>query len=232
MNTTRKNVLLMAAMASLLIMGTAMAPMQSYASGEHKKTGDFKSPVKASAEVDKKGTSQKMDQDNLCYRDDDCQQANQGQQVIGKDNEASGFNDQSLNVQQAATVTPAQPPTQPPTPTTGTLNICKTVINQVPGLTFQPSDFTFTFSTPANPSTFQGANEGCTAVTVAPGTYTFTELIPQFVTGFAVDFSGGCDFVDFTSNSEGVIVNGTIAAGETQTCTVTNTIRVAFPGQG
>ena len=147
MNTTRKNVLLMAAMASLLIMGTAMAPMQSYASGEHKKTGDFKSPVKASAEVDKKGTSQKMDQDNLCYRDDDCQQANQGQQVIGKDNEASGFNDQSLNVQQAATVTPAQPPTQPPTPTTGTLNICKTVINQVPGLTFQPSDFTFTFST-------------------------------------------------------------------------------------
>ena len=67
---------------------------------------------------------------------------------------------------------------------------------------------------------------------MAPGTYTFTELIPQFVTGFAVDFSGGCDFVDFTSNSEGVIVNGTIAAGETQTCTVTNTIRVAFPGQG
>ena len=156
---------------------------------------------------------------------------------MGKDNAAKGFNDQSKNLQQQAvtpTATPTQPPTQPPTPTTGTLNICKTVINQVPGLTFQPSDFTFTFSTSANPSTFQGANEGCTAVTVAPGTYTFTELIPQFVTGFAVDFSGGCDFVDFTSNFEGdgVLFNGIIAAGETQTCTVTNTIKVAFPGQG
>ena len=68
------------------------------------------------------------------------------------------------------------------------------------------------------------------------GTYTFTESIPQFVTGIGVDINGGCDFVDFTSNPEGVtdgvLFNGTIAAGETQTCAVTNTINVAFPGQG
>jgi len=108
----------------------------------------------------------------------------------------------------------------------------QTVVNQVPGLTFLPSDFTFNFSTPANPSTFQWDNEGCNPVTVAPGTYTFTESIPQFVTGIGVDITGGCDFVVFTSNPDGVLFNGTIAAGETQTCSVTNTIIVAFPGQG
>ena len=37
MNTARKNVLLMAAMTSLLIMGTAITPMQSYAVGDTKK---------------------------------------------------------------------------------------------------------------------------------------------------------------------------------------------------
>ena len=39
MNKTRKNVLLMAAAAVtlLLVMGTAITPLQSYASGEHKK---------------------------------------------------------------------------------------------------------------------------------------------------------------------------------------------------
>jgi hypothetical protein len=158
---------------------------------------------------------------------------------VGKDNEANGFNDQSRSLQQQAvtpTATPTQPPTQPPTPTTGTLNVCKTVINQVPGLTFLPSDFTFNFSTLANPSTFQGANEGCTPVTVAPGTYAFAESIPQFVTGFGFNITGGCDFVDFTSNPEGltngVLFNGTIAAGETQTCALSNAINAAFPGGG
>ncbi len=110
------------------------------------------------------------------------------------------------------------------------MNICKTVNNQAPGATFRPSDFTFTFSTSANPNTFQGANEGCTAITVAPGTYTFAEFVPQFVTGFAVLFSGGCDFVSFTSGPDGVLVNGTIAAGGTQKCTVTNTITTVIIG--
>jgi hypothetical protein len=39
-----------------------------------------------------------MDQDNFCYRGDECQQANQGQQIIGEDNDAKGFNDQSDNL--------------------------------------------------------------------------------------------------------------------------------------
>ena len=96
MNNT-KNILLMAAITSLLIMGTAITPMQSYAS-EHKKTGDFKDSIKASTEIDKKTANQHQDQDNFCYRSDNCRQANEGQQIVGKDNEGKGFNDQSDNL--------------------------------------------------------------------------------------------------------------------------------------
>ncbi len=218
--------------------------MQSYAdrdNSDDKNDKGFDSKISAGYESDKKNANQDMDQDNFCYRgDDDCQKVNEGQQIVGKDNDAKGFNDQSKNIQQqfaTPTPIPTQPPTQPPTPpTTGTLNVCKTVINQVPGLTFQPSDFTFNFSTPADPSTFHGANEGCTPVKVAPGTYAFAEYIPQFVTGFGFNITGGCVFVDFTSNSEGsidgVLFNGTIAAGETQTCALSNAINAAIPGQG
>jgi hypothetical protein len=250
-NTKRNNIsymnilrclLILSALASLLITGPNLAPIQSYSvaaagdSSDHKIIKDYKNSIDKDVNAESDRTSQHLGQDDFCYKGDDCVQASEGQQIAGKDNEASGFNDQSRNLQQQA-VTPTATPTQPPTPpTTGTLNICKTVINQVPGLTFQPSDFTFNFSTPANPSTFQGANEGCTLVTVAPGTYAFAESIPQFVTGFGFNITGGCDFVDFTSNPEGltdgVLFNGTIAAGETQTCALSNAINAAFPGGG
>src|SRR5215217_6533887 len=111
MNKT-KNILLIAAIISLLMMGMSVIPMQSY-TDEHKKTGDLKASIKASSEVDKKSASQHLDQDNFCYRSDDCQQANQGQQIVGKDNEAKGFNDQSSNVPQPITPTPTQTPTNP-----------------------------------------------------------------------------------------------------------------------
>jgi hypothetical protein len=52
-------------------------------------------------------------QDNLCVRGEDCEQANQGQQLAGKDNEATGFNDQSQNANVQA---PGAQPTQQPTP--------------------------------------------------------------------------------------------------------------------
>jgi cytoskeletal protein RodZ len=229
-----RNLLFIAIITATLVMGTSVISMQSYG-GEHKRTGDFKSSTMTSAEVDKKSAGQHQDQDNFCYRGDDCEQANEGQQIVGKDNEAKGFNDQSLNVQQAATATPTatptatsnQPPnqntTQPPTPTT-TLNICKTVVNQAPEATFQPSDFTFTFSTLANPSTFQGNNEGCTAVTVAPGTFSFKEFWPPSVKAETFDTSGGCKGVNLTSPPPIITINGTIAAGETQTCTITNNV--------
>ncbi len=92
-----KNILLVALITATLVLGTSVIPMQSYA-GENKNTKDSKYSIKASTEADKKSASQKLDQDNFCYRSDDCQQANEGQQIAGKDNEAKGFNDQSDNL--------------------------------------------------------------------------------------------------------------------------------------
>ncbi len=100
MNNT-KNILLVAIITATLVMGTSVIPMQSFAdrdNDDHKKAKDSKSKIIASSESDKKSANQDMDQDNFCYRGDDCQQANQGQQLAGKDNEAKGFNDQSANL--------------------------------------------------------------------------------------------------------------------------------------
>ena len=116
MKHANKNLLLVAAITSLLIMGTSIIPMQSYADN-HKKTSDSKSSIKESSQIDKKNANQKMDQDNFCYRDDQCKQGNEGQQIVGKDNEASGFNDQSKTIEQSVTPTPTQA-SPPPTPKT------------------------------------------------------------------------------------------------------------------
>ena len=73
---------MIAIIAALLVMGTSVIPMQSYAGKDnddhHKKGKDF-SKIIASSESDKKSASQYQDQDNFCYRGDDCQQANKRQ---------------------------------------------------------------------------------------------------------------------------------------------------------
>ncbi len=101
MNNTRY-LLLITIIAATLVLGTNVIPMQSYAdrgdNDDRKKDNDYKSKTSASYESDKKSSKQNQDQDNFCYRSDDCEQANQGQQLAGKDNEAKGFNDQSDNL--------------------------------------------------------------------------------------------------------------------------------------
>ena len=98
MNNTNK-MLMIAAITSLLVMGTSLVQMKSFAGGEeHKKTKDFKSSVSEKTQVSKKGANQHMDQDNFAYRSNGSNQANQGQQIIGEDNDAKGFNDQSDNL--------------------------------------------------------------------------------------------------------------------------------------
>ena len=92
-----KNILLFTIITATLVLGTSVIPMQAYA-GEDKNTKDSKSSINASSESDKKSASQHQDQDNFCYRGDDCQQANEGQQIAGKDNDAAGFNDRSDNL--------------------------------------------------------------------------------------------------------------------------------------
>jgi hypothetical protein len=93
--------LMIAAITSLLVMGTSLVQMKSFAGDDnkdYKKTKDYKSSISEKTQIDKKSANQHMDQDNFCYRGDNCQQANQGQQIIGEDNDAKGFNDQSDNL--------------------------------------------------------------------------------------------------------------------------------------
>jgi hypothetical protein len=96
------NILLVAIITATLLTGTSVIPMQSFADkgndDDHKKTKDFKSSIKESSDSSKKSAKQHQDQDNFCYRGDDCEQANQGQQIIGENNDAKGFNDQSDNL--------------------------------------------------------------------------------------------------------------------------------------
>ncbi len=222
MNNT-KSILFIATITLLLIMGTTIIPVQSYAdrdNDENKKYNDNNPKTSASSQTDKKSASQHQDQDNVCYRGNEtCTQANQGQETIGKDNKEFGFNDQSINVQQSTTTTtPTQPPTPGPTPTI--LNVCKEVTNTAT-TNFEPSDFLFNFDTPANPDLFRGANVGCTAVTVDPGTYHFEEFLPAGITAVSISASGDCAAI---SMEVGFTFGGTIAAGETQTCTISNTI--------
>ena len=122
-NTT--NLLTIATITALLIMGTSVITMQSYASGsdqhqKHKDTKDLKSSISERTQIDKKSASQHQDQDNFCYRGDDCEQANQGQQIVGKDNDAKGFNDQSDNLPQSNSSSSSSPSTSTSTPTSTT----------------------------------------------------------------------------------------------------------------
>jgi hypothetical protein len=102
MNNTR-NILLVTIFAATVVLGTSVIPMQSYAdrgdSDDRKKDNNYKSKTSAIYESGKKSSSQHQDQDNLCYRGNEtCTQANEGQQLVGKDNDAKGFNDQSENL--------------------------------------------------------------------------------------------------------------------------------------
>ena len=127
-----KNILLVSLIIATLVTGTSVTTMQSYAGGqdEHKKAKDLSSII-PNYGSDKKSASQHQDQDNFCYRGDDCEQANQGQQIVGKDNDAKGFNDQSDNLALTSSLTGAgagtgngTTPTPNPTPNLTTNSPC------------------------------------------------------------------------------------------------------------
>jgi hypothetical protein len=108
-------------------------------------------------------------------------------------------------------------------PEKSTVNICKEVINE-PGANGEPSDFSFRFEEGNNPTPREfEAEEQCTAVTIDPGDFLVSEGVDIGFTERlgAFEVSGDCSlgiggfFRFFT---------GQIGEGETQTCTVTNTI--------
>ena len=99
--------------------GAKLVPVQSYAAagggdnGDHKTTQDYKDGIHKDINAKSDKTNQHLDHDNICYQDDGCEQANEGEQAEGKNNEASGFNDQSKNAQQQQPAAGVSPPPSP-----------------------------------------------------------------------------------------------------------------------
>jgi hypothetical protein len=94
---------------------------------------------------------------------------------------------------------------EPPPPTNGTLIVIKQVTNDNGGTLVSASFIIRVNASAATPDSFEGADEPGISVTVSPGAYSVTE---DAVSGYVATFSEEC--------------SGTIAAGETKTCTVTN----------
>ena len=107
-----------------------------------------------------------------------------------------------------------------PSPTTATLIVTKVISDpqgfcSIPHDKCSPSDFTITVTDDnPTPASFKGSGPPGTEVTLGPGKYTVSEdpVSPGFTT-----FSGDCKV-----NAGGTSASGTIAAGDKQTCTITN----------
>jgi hypothetical protein len=198
--------LVIASLASLFVTGPNLVPVQSYAAspsagggdnGDYKITKDYKDRIQKDVNAKSSKTIQHLGQDNLCYKDDDgCEEATEGEQIKGKDNVASGFNEQSKNIQQQQPAVPTTPttgtlgngttpiPTPTPTPTTSTLTVTKHVeCDFTSPLVACPNagEFNITATTGNGSSyTFSGS-EGGTSLKINPPfpvTYQVTETSP------------------------------------------------------
>jgi YVTN family beta-propeller protein len=195
--------LILSALTSLLVTGPNLVPVQSFAAvasendkdDNNKITKDYKDSIHKDINAKSDSTNQHLGQDSLCYRDDGCEQATEGQQINGKDNTANGFNDQSKNIQQQqpGVSTPPSPQTPgngtAPTPTTSTLTVTKHVVCNFTSTTANcPTADTFNITaTTGNGSSisFSGSESG-TPLTINPPfpvTYQVTEndALPGFV---------------------------------------------------
>ena len=98
-----------AVLASLMLAGTILAPIQSYAPAKRGTEADFpdtsslKHAVRDGVSANLSHKDQHMNQQNLCYRTNTCRQSDVGQNTLGNDNQVTGFADQSDNIQQAST---------------------------------------------------------------------------------------------------------------------------------
>ena len=101
-------VILAAVIASLMLAGTILAPIQSYAAAKRGSEADFpdtsslKHAVRDGVSANLSHRDQHLNQQNLCYRANTCRQSDVGQNTQGNDNQVTGFADQSDNIQQAA----------------------------------------------------------------------------------------------------------------------------------
>jgi hypothetical protein len=128
-------------------------------------------------------------------------------------------------------------------PSEGTLAVTKTVIC-IPDTsleaaracetfrsTIEPNDFGIAVTgNDPNPSGFPGSNVPV-IVTLGPGDYEVTETtLPLIIIPPGLDVSGNVDFSGHCTQDPAneISATGTIAAGESQTCDITNEILVSL----
>ena len=234
--------LILSALAPLLVTGPNLVPAQAFAvlddSGDNKSTKDYKNSIQRDVNAKVDHTNQQLDQDNLCHKDDDCEQANGGEQLEGTDNTAEGFNDQSKNIQQqpaVTTISPTSPgngttptPTPTPTPPEGKaiLTLCKEVIN-TGGTDLVAADFEIffnsSFSFEVTPDRFR-ADENCTNVVLDPVEHVFHEFASEDYNDIVINpqTSGECRFTFFGSTSPHFEI--TAVEGMVHNCKITNIV--------
>ena len=221
----------------MIVTGSNLVPAQSYAAaagdsdngGDYKSTKDYKDSIHKDINAKSRDTNQHSSQDKLCYRDDNCEQASEGEQIKGKDNSAEGFNDQSKSIEQQPAVTTPPilgTPRNGTAPTTSTLTVTKHVeCNFTPSSDVQcPTADTFNITaTPGNGSSyaFSGSESG-TPLTInppfpAPYQVTETDALQGFVvatipvgsgpTGVAFNEDNGFVYVANTNSNTVSVIN-------------------------
>jgi hypothetical protein len=195
---------------SMLVAGTSLITLQQHKgyAASHTKKQEQSTVQSLRGNFAKRSASQHIDQENQCLRTGKCNNSNVGEQTLGNDNSITGFADQSKNVQAVVT-----PPTPTPTLTlqnSGVLGVFKVCFPSCTGVTFS---ITVTGNNP-QPSSFTLGGGGHQAVTLGAGTFTVTEA---HVAGFnPPSFANNCKQVTVDS------ATGTISAGQTLSCVITN----------
>jgi hypothetical protein len=109
MNKTTTAIITIASV--LVIVGTTLTPILQQqvdaASSRHPfKDGSFDPGVNhSSTDATAKHKSQHMNQENICYRSNVCNNSNVAQETLGNDNSVTGFADQSENNSPKANLT-------------------------------------------------------------------------------------------------------------------------------
>jgi hypothetical protein len=159
-------VLAAVAATSLMLTGTILMLIQPYASGiSNPSLRDAFDEIRA----DLNSTSQSINQDNICFKSDNCRQSEVGQNTKGNDNSVTGFADQSDNLQQSA----------PATGSAGLLISVYKVVTCPQGLICPSSGFIIhvTGNNP-NPNNFTLRDGQSKQVPIGPGHYLVTEDEP------------------------------------------------------
>ena len=103
----------------LVIVGTALTPILQQqvdaASSRHPfKDGSFDPGANhSSTDATAKHKTQHMNQENICYRSNVCNNSNVAQETLGNDNSVTGFADQSENNSPKANLTAGAGPNLP-----------------------------------------------------------------------------------------------------------------------